>query len=299
MSRRTRRKATTPNRSRTVWTGVPILAVALLAGWWFFFRSPEVAATPGAGAPLAAYRPPDVHALQVSPTDERTVVFGSHRGMLVSRDAGATWTQVSGANGDAMGVALPPGSQTQFAAGHDVFFRSDDAGRTWTSVRPALPGTDIHGFAASAVTPNTFYAYVVGAGLYRSADAGKTWQKAGDTSGATMSMTVAKAGGADVLYANTMEGVQRSRDGGRTWEPVREVGGATLNAVGETVYAAAGVAVLVSTDGGMTWDRRTFTRGGAVLVAAAPTNPKTVYMLTERLEVWRSGDGGASWERAG
>lgn len=299
MSRQRRRKASTPDQTRKLWALVPIVAVALLAGWWFFIRSPEVAAAPGAGAPLAAYRPPDVHALQVSPTDERTVVFGSHRGMLVSRDAGATWSQVSGANGDAMGVALPPGSQTQFAAGHDVFFRSDDAGRTWTSVRPQLPGTDIHGFAASAVTPNTFYAYVVGAGLYRSADAGKTWQKAGDASGATMSMTVAKAGGADLLYANTMDGVQRSRDGGRTWEPVREVGGATLNAAGETVYAAAGGTVLVSTDGGMTWERRTFSRGGAVLVAAAPTNPKIVYVLTERLEVWRSADGGASWERAG
>jgi len=48
---------------------------------------------------------------------------------------------------------------------------------------------------------------------------------------------------------------------------VFEVGGATLNATGETVYAAAGSVVLASNDGGMTWQRRTFTRGGAVLVA--------------------------------
>ena len=219
--------------------------------------------------------------------------------MLVSHDGGALWVPATGANGDAMGVALPPGSQTEFAAGHDIFMRSDDGGRTWATVRPALPGTDIHGFAASAVTPNTFYAYVVGSGLFKSADTGKTWQKAGDASGATMSMTVAKSGGTDILYANTMEGVQRSRDGGKSWEPVREVGGATLNAVGETVYAAAGAVVLASSDGGMTWERKTFTRGGAVLVAAAPSNPKTVYVLTDKLEVWRSADGGANWERAG
>ena len=286
-------------RSGRVWLLVPVGVLALALIWWFLIRTPEIAVAPGAGAPLAAYRPPDMHALQVSPTDERTVTFGSHQGMLLSRDAGATWTRVAGANGDAMGIALPPGSQTQFAAGHDVFFRSDDAGRTWSSVRPALPGTDIHGFTASAVNPSTFYAYVVGSGLFRSTDAGKTWQKAGDPSGGTMSMTAAKSGGADVLYANAMDGVQRSRDGGRTWELVREVNGATLNAVGDTVYAAAGGAVLVSSDGGMSWDRRTFTRGGAVLVAAAPTNPKMVYVLTERLEVWRSSDGGSAWERAG
>ena len=299
MSRKTRRKTPLPRQSRRSWLLPPVVALVLVAGWWFFLRTPEVAVAPATGTYLAAYRPADVHALQVSPTDERTVIFGHHRGMLVSHDGGALWVPATGASGDAMGVALPPGSQTEFAAGHDIFMRSDDGGRTWASVRPALPGTDIHGFAASAVAPNTLYAYVVGSGLFKSADAAKTWQKVGDASGATMSMTAAKSGGAEILYANTMDGVQRSRDGGKTWEAVREVGGAVLNAVGETVYAAAGNAVLASNDGGMTWERRTFIRGGAVLVAASPTNPKTVYVLTDKLEVWRSADGGATWERAG
>lgn len=282
-----------------MWVLGTVAAVALAGVGWLTLRATPVTATPGSGTTLAAYRPADTHALQVSPVDERTVVFGHHRGMLVSHDGGALWNPASGANGDAMGVALPPGSRTQFAAGHDVFMRSDDGGATWSTVRPSLPGTDIHGFAASAVTPNTFYAYVVGSGLFKSADGGTSWQKTGDASSGTMSMTVAKTGGTDVLYANTMDGVQRSRDGGRTWEPVREVGGATLNAVGETVYAAAGTAVLVSSDGGLTWERKAFTRGGATIVAAAPSNPKTVYVLTERLEVWRSANGGASWERVG
>jgi len=274
------------------------VAVAAV-GLWLGVRSQQVEVRTGSGTALAAYRPADLHSLQVSPTDERTVFFGHHRGMLVSQDRGATWTAVSGANGDAMGVSMALGSRTEFVAGHDVFLRSDDGGRTWSSQRPALPGTDIHGFAASAVNPNTFYAYVVGSGLFKSVDAGQSWQKAGDASGATMSMTVASAGGADILYANTMDGVQRSRDGGKTWETVRELGVATLNAVGESVYAAAGAVVFASSDGGITWVRRTFTRGGAALVAPAPANPKMVYVLTERLEVWRSSDGGASWERAG
>lgn len=299
MTRRATRKGRAARRSWRIWAPVAIAGVALVGAWWIFLRAPSATAIPVTGTTLAAYRPADMHALQVSPTDARTIVFGHHRGMLVSHDGGALWTVVSGANGDAMGVSLPSGSQTQLAAGHDVFIRSDDGGRTWSSVRPALPGTDIHGFAASAVTPNTFYAYVVGSGVFKSADAGRTWQKSGDASGATMSMTVASSGGNDVLYANTMDGVQRSRDSGRSWEPVPEVGSATLNAIGETVYAAAGGAVLVSADGGMTWVRKVFIRGGAVLVAAAPIDPRTVYVITDRLEVWRSADGGTSWERAG
>ena len=293
---RRRRAARRPIR---VWAAAAVVAIVLVGGWWLTVRTPSSEAVGGPGTTLAAYRPADLHSLQVSPIDERTVFFGHHRGMLVSQDRGATWTTVAGTAGDAMGVAIPAGSRTEFVAGHDVFFRSDDSGRTWSSLRPALPGTDIHGFAASAVSVSTFYAYVVGSGLFKSSDNGQTWQKAGEASGGTMSMTVARAGGADVLFVNTMNGVERSRDGGRTWEPVREVGAATLNAVGETVYAAAGGAVLVSADGGMTWSRKAFGRGGAALVAAAPTNPKTVYVLTERLEVWRSLDGGTSWERAG
>ncbi|MDQ6858493.1 MAG: YCF48-related protein [Chloroflexota bacterium] len=299
MPRRSQRARRAQRRPWRVGLAAAAAVFALGGGWWLFTRTPVSTATSGTGTTLAAYRPADVHALQVSSTDERTVVFGHHRGMLVSHDGGALWSQASGANGDAMGVALAPGSRTQFAAGHDVFMRSDDGGVTWSAIHPALPGTDIHGFAASAVSANTFYAYVVGSGLFKSSDTGTTWQKAGDASGGTMSMTVAKAGGADVLYANTMDGVQRSRDGGRTWAAVPEVGSATLNAVGETVYAAAGGAVLVSTDGGMTWARKPFARGGAVLVAAAPSNPQIVYALTERLEVWRSPDGGTTWERAG
>lgn len=221
--------------------------------------------------------------------------------MLVSSDAGQSWRPLAGAGGkDAMGVALPPNSKTAYAAGHDVFLRSDDGGKTWSSVRPALPGTDIHGFTASATHPDTFYAFVVGHGLYKSQDAGATWRQLGQVPGSTMSMAMARSGDADVLFAATMDaGVTRSTDGGKSWEPIRELAGAgAVSALGETVYVGARNAVLVSLDAGTTWQRRTFTRNAA-LVAPAPSNPNVVYVLTDRLEVWRSVDGGASWERAG
>lgn len=276
---------------------LPLVAIALVAaagGWWLFGRQ-DASSTP-AGQGIASYRPSDIHALAVHPADPNVVVFGSHAGMLVSRDAGRTWTPL-GPKGDAMGIAMPSGSRTAYAAGHDLLLRSDDSGQTWSSARAALPGTDIHGFAASSTKASRFYAFVVGHGLFRSEDAGSTWTPAGTAPGSTMSMTVASIGAQDVLFASTMEGVQRSRDGGATWERVPELAGASVSASGARAFAAAGSRVFVSTDGGMRWEQRPFPNGKAALVASAAGDAGTVYVLTESFSVWRSIDGGRTWER--
>lgn len=296
MSRRAFARAR-PSRRRRWLLGLAAAALLAGGGWWLFVRD---AGSFGSGAEgargIASYGPPDIHALAVHPTDPNVVIFGSHRGMLVSRDGGKSWNPI-GPSGDAMGIAMPPGSKTAYAAGHDVFFRSDDGGRTWTSDRPALPGTDIHGFAASAVKTGRFYAYVVGHGLFWSADSGSTWARGGSAPGSTMSMAVAKSADRDILLASTMEGVQRSRDGGATWERVPEVGGAYVGASGSRVYAATGSRVFVSSDGGMRWEPRAFSSGSAVLVAPAATDPDTVYVLAEGFGIWRSSDGGRTWQR--
>jgi photosystem II stability/assembly factor-like uncharacterized protein len=114
-----------------------------------------------------------------------------------------------------------------------------------------------------------------------------------------MALAVGRAGGGEVVIASAMDGAQRSRDGGRTWERVGEIGSAMIAAAGDTIYAAASNSVFISGDGGTTWSRRTFTGGGAVLIAAAPSEPGTVYVVTDRFEVYRSTDGGSRWERSG
>lgn len=293
-SRRRRAAASaSPRLPRWLVAAGPIAVLALVG--WLFFRDAGASGTPGS---LASHRPPDVHALAVHPDDAGTLIFGSHDGILVSRDGGTTWSSV-GPRGDAMDLAIPPGSRTAYAAGHDVFFRSDDGGETWTTFRAALPGTDIHGLTASAVRDGTFYAFVVGQGLFRSDDSGETWQVAGQPPGSTMSLAAARGAGGEVLFATTMQGVQRSSDGGRTWEPVPELGGAYVSATGSTVYAASRGTVFISSDGGSTWEQRAFPSGDAVLIAASPEAPSTVYVVTGQLEVWRSPDGAATWERAG
>ena len=288
-------------RRRLRWAAIAgVLGVVVVAGAWLVTADASPLRASGAdGATLASYRPPDLHALVVSATDPQTITFGHHQGMLVSQDGGATWKPLPGAAGkDAMGVALPPNSKTAYAAGHDVFLRSDDGGQTWSAVRPALPGTDIHGFSASATEPNTFYAYVVGFGVFKSTDGGKTWPAVAQPPGSTMSLASARSGSTEVLFASTMEGMARSSDGGRSWEPLPGVPAGSVSAVGETVFVADRGTVMASTDGGRTWQRRSFPRS-AGLIAVAPTNTNLVYVVTDRREVWRSADAAATWTKVG
>ena len=275
-----------------------VLAAAAIAavGWWATEGQRDVTQS---GVTLAALRPPDIHALSVLPDDERSLVFGSHAGLAISRDGGASWSKVSGANVDAMSIAMPPGSRTAIIAGHDVYLRSDDGGASWRSVRSGLPGTDVHGFAASARDPNTFYAYVVGAGLLRSVDAGVSWTSLPGAPPSTHSLTVARSSAGDVIFAVTAEGLRRSADAGRTWQAVPDVSAAHVSAAGDIVYATSGANVFISADAGASWQRRTFPPGRAALIAPAPSRPETIYVVTDRFEVHRSRDSGNTWKRVG
>jgi len=56
---------------------------------------------------------------------------------------------------------------------------------------------------------------------------------------------------------------------------------------------------LVSSDSGVAWQRKSFPPGRATLIAPAPSRPETIYVVTDRFEVYRSGDSGTTWERVG
>ncbi|MBI2911509.1 MAG: hypothetical protein HYY05_05150, partial [Chloroflexi bacterium] len=189
---------------------------ALSAGAWVMLTRMGGA---GGGGPIATLRTADFHALAWSPGDPDTVYFGHHDGVMSSGDGGVTWNpSVAQRNFDAMGLAVsgPDGRQI-FMAGHDVFFSSGDGGATWQPVRHNMPGTDIHGFAMSPNDPSRLYAYVVGFGLWHSADRGSSWRPlSGQLPGDVLGL-VAAGGEAEVLYAASMSrGVLRSDDSGRS-----------------------------------------------------------------------------------
>jgi photosystem II stability/assembly factor-like uncharacterized protein len=223
----------------------------------------------------------DLHSLAVDPTDPDKVVVGGHDGGAISTDGGKTWRQASG------------------------FYRSEDGGKSFSQDNSGLPGTDVHGLGMDPQNPDTLYAYIVDEGIYRSTDAGESWELVSSEAG-VMGPILVDSRDTDTLYVSSMQGgFLKSTDGGEGWETVSSFpGGGMVMSISQswenpdTFYAADGQRVLKSSDGGESWRAVGEDLPGVSAVAVSTSDPRIVYagvLEGDTATVYRSGDGGESW----
>lgn len=176
-----------------------------------------------------------------------------------------------------------------------------------------------------------------GDGVYKSMNAGKTWHRAGLEDTRIIGRIRIHPKNPDIVFvaalghaagANEQRGVFRTKDGGKNWERVffksNKAGAVDLSmdpSNPNVLYAAIWEAkrtpysmesggpdsgLYKSTDGGDTWQEVSRNPGGpkgAVLgrigVAVAPTNSNRVWAIMEAEDggVFRSDDGGDSWQK--
>lgn len=275
-----------------------VLAAASIWGIWTLRSSGGAG---GSAQPISRLQTQDFHSLIFSPSEVDTIFFGHHGGLLVSRNGGLDWQPTSLQNADAMALAAPPSDpRFMYAAGHNVFFRSTDGGQTWQPVATNLPGLDIHGFAADPDRPEVVYAHVVGFGLFRSGDAGDTWELRSSTM-AALNLAVGEA--ADRLYAAAARsGLLGTSDGGRTWSrvPAPPGGGAIAltfdRASGRLYVTTVGgdAGLYLTEDGGETWSALGL-KGTLVAIAVSPHDPQRLIAVDDRGWVYASQDGGVTW----
>jgi photosystem II stability/assembly factor-like uncharacterized protein len=225
-----------------------------------------------------------------------------------SEDLGATWTHSS------EGLAYPEGEEpikstwSLAPAGDHLYagvepaglFRSDDAGQTWRHVaglrdhptrpewQPGGAGLILHSLVPHLSDERQIWVGISSAGVFHTADGGATWEprNRGTRSdflpegqrypefGQCVHCLVRAAGAPDRLYQQNHCGMYRSDDGGRSWQSIE--------------------AGLPSTFG--------------FPAAVHPRDPATLYLVPlngdiagryvpdARAAVWRTRDGGDSWQ---
>lgn len=271
-----------------------------------------------------------VRALAVDPRAPQTLYMGSELGLFRSTDGALNWVQVeSPVNGrQVWSVLLLPSDPDVILVGTcpSRLFRSEDGGRTWEepAVRilqdcPRIMHTRVTTLLADPTEPQTVWAGVEIDGLFRSRDAGRTWQPVGrglssrDIHGLAI---VPGDGRPKRMLASTNNDLNLSADGGETWQPLnigrslpwsycrgmaQQCGRPEVIFLGngDAPPGTAGV-IVRSTDAGATWQTPPMPgRANSTIwnFATHPTDPRLVYASSVSGEIYRSEDGGASWEK--
>ncbi len=225
-------------------------------------------------------------------------------------------------------------------------WKTEDGGQYWRCISDGYFNTaSVGALAVSEVDPNVIYAGTGeatiridvshGDGLYKSADAGRSWRHIGldDTRHIGKIRihpqdpdTVFVAALGHAFGRNQQRGVFKSTDGGENWRQVLFVSdkaGAVDLSIDvnnpRIIYAAiwearrnfhqiisggAGSGIWRSTDGGESWHNISANQGlpsgtlGKVGIAASPAQSGRVYALIEHQEggMYRSDDHGNSWQ---
>ncbi len=243
----------------------------------------------------------DLHSLVVSPDDPNTLYIGSHQGVSISTDGGATWEVVESLNGaDAMGWAFT--DDAILVGGHPGLSVSTDAGETFEQRNDGLPSTDVHALGAGG---EVIYAGLAGVGTFASTDGGLSWESRSEEFGGGFMgrIQVDPTDDEHLLAPDMGGGAMESTDGGRNWESLGGVQGAmwvswdqndTNHMIATTQESAA-----VSIDGGATWEPLEIPKGASI-VEFSPDDPEVLFaavLEAPEASVYVSRDAGDTWAR--
>jgi photosystem II stability/assembly factor-like uncharacterized protein len=173
-----------------------------------------------------------VRSLTFDPKNPDRIFLGTSAGSLyVSTDNGTSWSRFARLGGSA-----------EMVLDHMVIDPTDPRNMFVAAWNAQLPSSD--------------------GDLFRSRDAGKTWEIVADLHGKSLRALSMAAANPKVLVAGALDGIFRSRDGGHAWERISPENHAEIKNIES--------------------------------IAIDPVNPEVIYAGTWHLP-WKTEDGGKTW----
>jgi photosystem II stability/assembly factor-like uncharacterized protein len=121
-----------------------------------------------------------VNGLVVDPTNSDVVYAGTTDGLYKSTDQAEHWTKIGGSIQHAYVSAIqldPTNPSILYLATSDRVQKSEDGGETWQPKLQGLEAASIRSLQISSLDPGVLYVGTNGGGLYRSTDAGESWNR--------------------------------------------------------------------------------------------------------------------------
>jgi photosystem II stability/assembly factor-like uncharacterized protein len=251
------------------------------------------------------------NAIAVDPVNSKNVFVACDSGLYRSANGGASWLETS-VKSDAFSLAVDPDNpKTIYAGGNNKILKTVDGGLTWKSYSTGLYGR-VGAWALGSAGPLAG----TSAGLYASADAGKTWRPSQRGIELTSAWVVAFAPSApENLYVSTSGGSFHSLDGGGGWGRMSDISDDSDNYLAEIAVHPSAPHLLYAINEGETADGalyRTLNGGQSWKKILAPyvsrvrvqnTNPGFVFAATiirtsggkYVMSLHISSDGGDHW----
>ena len=205
------------------------------------------------------------HQIVFDPKDSRTYwVSGCYgAGIFRTTDGGASFHRL-GKLDHVDGVAIDfsdPARRTLLTGLHEQvrsLMMSTDGGETWTKIGDRLPEDSNFSTDPIILDSNTFLINTAGwakgktSGIYRSADAGKTWAKVSDLGVGGRSLVTPTA----IVYPSVWNsGLIKGTEKGATWTKLNGPKTSPVALPGGRLAALADTQVWVSKDEGATWEK--------------------------------------------
>lgn len=263
---------------------------------------------PKSGWQQAGYNHPFSFALDYDRRAPGTLYLAAGNGLIRLTDKASKWKILTGSDVTEMrDVSVGPDNAIWY--GHTAGVRvSRDGGKTWTEVSDGLRRKYTE--AVRVDRTNASKVLIGGEeGIFRTDDAGKTWNLTGASGIQIMHIEQSPHDPCFWLAATQHGGLFASRDCGRTFENTPRLGvERVLYTIGfdptdakRIAVAGWGFGVAVSEDGGVNWTFRNNGLPSTDIWSAAfdPSHPGRIWASVHEEAIYRSDDAGRTWTRDG